>query len=207
MVKVKVSRKKAEKRVKAAKKTVPVKKATTVKATPKEAPAVKATEQVIPEGITLLQPPSGEIIPEGGVLQCGRRKYGHGYFPRLSPANYALAKLFMGKVLKAIAHSEGKVTPSKLLCNVPNAHGTAARVFAIENSGGTLQFHSRYFTQDMLDACHKEGVQVFGHKEKGHTFNGIEVKATSKAHSNSIHLTPETMWLAVELSEKKAATL
>lgn len=216
--KVKVNKKAAEKKVRDTKNTAPVKltpaeieaklekaaKPEVARAAP--AKAVVNRNQPMPEGVKLLQPPNGETVALGQTLQIGRKRYGGDYFGRLTAEKYELACKFMAAVLKAVKGSEGVVTPEKLCLNVPNAHGTPTRVFAIENSGG-LQFHSRYFTQPMFDLCHKKGVQVFGNREKGQTVNGQEAKAPQKAHSNSIHLTPETLVLAVELSQLKAASL
>jgi hypothetical protein len=209
MAKVKVSKREAVAKVKATENTAPV----TVAAAPTKntvsavAPVKAiAKNRALPEGVKLLQPPSGQVVTLGQTIQIGRKRYGGDYFGRLTDENYALACKFMAACMKAIKNAEGVVTPEKLSLNMPNAHGTAARVFAIENSGG-LQFHCRYFTQAMFDRAHKAGVQVFGNREKGQVVNGQETKAPMKAHSNSIHLTADNMALAVELATLKAATL
>lgn len=206
-MKIKVTKKAAAKKVKrvakAAKGKVPKKVAK------KKAKPVKTgnLDQTLPKGVFVLQPPTGETAVVGTILQVGRRKYGGNYFAKLTPANYTLAKSFMAKVLSAIQGSEGRVTPTKLLLNVPNAHGTPTRVFAIENSAGSLHFHARYFNQSMFNLCHKAKVQVFGDRPKGAKIGGVEIKAPLKAHSNSIILTQETLALAVSLSQEKAASL
>jgi hypothetical protein len=218
MAKIKVNKKQATEKVLATENKVAVKTVAKVethkvstpvaaKATTTPAPAVKAN-QPIPEGVHLMQPPSGETVNVGETKQVGRRRYGGNYFGELSPINYALACKFMAACLKAVKNAEGLVTPEKLCLNVPNVHGTPDRVFAIENNGSSgLAFHSRYFTQEMFDLCHKAGVTVFGNMEKGTTVGGKPVTVPRKAHSNSVKLTPETLGLCVELAVAKAATL
>lgn len=218
MAKIKVTKKQAQEKVLATENKVAVEKTVAkvetkklnppvaVKTAPVKTPVAKA-EQPIPEGVKLLQPPTGTVAV-GETMQVGRRRYGGNYFGELSPINYALACKFMAAVLKAVKNSEGIVTPEKLCMNVPNVHGTPDRVFAIENNGSSgLAFHSRFFTQEMFDLCHKAGVTVFGNRAKGETINGVLVTTPQKAHSNSVKLTPETIGLCVELSVGKAATL
>jgi len=206
--KIKVTKSEAAAKVKATENTAPVKLATPEVKQVAAPVKLTAKNQPMPEGVKLMQPPSGEVVAIGQTLQVGRKRYGGDYFGKLSAESYTLACKFMTTCLKAIKNAEGVVTPEKLCLNVPNQHGTPTRVFAIENNGGNgLQFHARYFTQGMFDEAHKAKVQVFGNKEKGTTVNGALVTSPSKAHSNSIHLSPETMGLAVELAKLKAASL
>jgi len=167
-------------------------------------PATPATNtaNMLPNNVTVAQPPNGVPASYGNIVTVGRKQYGGSYYATLTSVNYTLVNQFVTACLTAIKGSTAIVTPVKLSLQVNNVHGTSQRVGIVSLHGQTAQAHIRYLTAAGWALAGTLGLTVYGPNM------GLPVgKQGPKAHSNHMVLTAANMPAVVKLFAAHAATI